>query len=55
MTEYEVRYLDKKHNPGGLTVIAKNVTHAIEQFQELKPNVLMTSVLPADQWTKDND
>ena len=53
MTEYEVRYLNDKQLPGGLTVVAKDVTHAITQFQELMPDMHMTSVLPADQWTKD--
>ena len=53
MTEYEVRYLDNKQIPYGYKLYATDVTHAITQFQELLPDVHMTSVLPADQWTKD--
>ena len=55
MTEYEVRYLDNKHIPHGFVVLARDVTHAITQFQELNPGMHMTSVLPADQWTKDEN
>ena len=55
MTEYEVRYLDDKKIPYGYKLVANNVTHAITQFQELMPGVHMTSVLPADQWTKDEN
>ena len=55
MTEYEVRYLDDKQIPYGYKLYASDVTHAITQFQELVPDVHMTSVLPADQWTKDEN
>lgn len=51
MTEYTVRYLTKTHVPRSYNVVARDVKHAIDQFQELVPDVLMTSVLPADQWT----
>ena len=53
MTEYTVRYLDKKQIPHSYNVVARDVTHAIDQFQELVPDVLMTSVLPADQWSNE--
>ena len=55
MTEYRVRYLDDEKTFGSLTVIATDVSHAITQFQELFPDVHMTSVLPADQWTNNED
>ena len=53
MTEYDIRYFDKRHIPYVHTLLAKDVTHAIRQFQELMPGLTMTSVLPADQWTDD--
>jgi hypothetical protein len=52
MTEYEVRYVDNKQIPYGYKLYATDVTHAISQFQELLPDVHMTSVLPAEQWTE---
>ena len=55
MTEYTVRYLDDKKNPGSMTVIGTDVTHAISQLQEIFPDVHMTSVLPADQWTNEKN
>ena len=53
MTEYTVRYLDNKQIPGGYNFIARDAAHAITQFQELHQGLHITSVLPADQWTKD--
>ena len=50
MTEYDIRYFDNRHIPYTYTVIAKDVKHAITQFQELMPGLHMTSVLPASQW-----
>lgn len=55
MTEYTVRYLDDEKTFDSINLIATDVRHAITQFQELKPDVHMTSVLPADQWTKDEN
>ena len=51
MTEYDVRYYDKRHIQYVYKLLANDVRHAIEQFQELMPGRYMTSVLPADQWS----
>ena len=51
MTEYEVRFVKKKdHLPGGYTVMATDIKHAMQQCQELVPGVRITSVLPAEMW-----
>ena len=54
MTEYEVRYVrkDKNHLPGGYTVVATDIKHAMQQCQELIPNARITSVLPAEMWNE---
>tara|TARA_B100000073_G_scaffold280265_1_gene240840 strand:- start:392 stop:550 length:159 start_codon:yes stop_codon:yes gene_type:complete len=50
MTEYDIRYFDKRHIPQIYTLLAKDVSHAILQFKELMPGLHMKSVLPAGQW-----
>jgi hypothetical protein len=54
MTEYDIRYFDKRHIPQIYTLLASDVTHAINQFKELMPGLHMTSVLPAGMWDKDD-
>lgn len=50
MTDYEVRYLSKLQNPGGFVVSAVDASDAVRQFQAAYPNLMITSVLPADEW-----
>ena len=52
MTEYDIRYFDKRHIPLIYTLFAKDVSHAITQFKELMPGFHMTSVLPACMWNE---
>ena len=54
MTEYEVRFVrkDRHHLTGGYTVLANDIKHAMQQCQELAPDVRITSVLPADMWNE---
>ena len=52
MTTYDVRYLTKREMPGGMTVIARDVRHAIEQVLELKPDVRVIKALPESMWNK---
>jgi len=50
MTCFNIRYFDNQHIPYVYTVHAKDIRHAITQFNELMPGHHMTSVLPAEQW-----
>ena len=56
MTEYEVRFIhkDKNHLTGGYTVIATDIKHAMQQCQELAPDVRITSVIPAEMWNENS-
>ena len=52
MTEYQVRYVNRRGMSGDYTIVAHDIKHAMTQLNELVPHVRITSVLPAEMWTK---